>query len=178
VHGTMPGDRAAATVVVALGNPLMGDDGVGLAALTLLRTDWTFAPPVRFVDGGSSGLNLLPTLRDARRALLVDAIDIGLAPGTLVALERADLPRLGATARTAHEVSLRDVFALAELTGAMPEIIVAIGLQPACLALRPSLSPPVAAAVAGLVRAIIARLAIWGHGARPVDRRAECACTS
>ncbi len=174
----MPGDRAAATVVIALGNPLMGDDGVGLTALTVLRAGWTFVPPVRFLDGGSSGLNLLPTLGEADHALLIDAIDIGAAPGTLVALERPDLSRLGATARTAHQIGLREVFALAELMGAMPGTMVAIGLQPASVALRPALSRSVGAGVSGLVRAIITQLSLWGHDALPVDDRAERVCTS
>jgi hydrogenase maturation protease len=47
------------TLVLGLGNPIMGDDGVGVAALQRLRTDWTLPPEVELVDGGTWGMNLL-----------------------------------------------------------------------------------------------------------------------
>ena len=54
-----------ATVVIGLGNPLMGDDGVGLAALERLRDDWDMPADVELVDGGTWGMNLLPVIEDA-----------------------------------------------------------------------------------------------------------------
>ena len=84
----------APTVVIGLGNPLMTDDGVGLAALERLACHWQFSPPVELVDGGTWGLNLLPVIESAGRVLLLDAIDVGAAPGAHVTLPRAELPRL------------------------------------------------------------------------------------
>ena len=69
------------TVVIGLGNPLMGDDGLGLAALARLSEDWTVPPEVELVDGGTWGMNLLPLIEDAGRLILIDAINVGAAPG-------------------------------------------------------------------------------------------------
>lgn len=155
--------RRAGTVVVGLGNPLMGDDGIGLAALEELRARWRFTPPVTLVDGGTWGLNLLPTLEDAERALMIDAIDIARDPGAVVELARDQLPRAFATKLSPHQIDLREVLALAELRGTLPETIMAVGLQPATVTMSTALSPAVAAAVPALVDRVVGVLAAWGH---------------
>ena len=61
------------TLVIGLGNPLMGDDGAGVAALERLRDEWELPPEVELVDGGTWGMNLLPLVESAPRLILVDA---------------------------------------------------------------------------------------------------------
>lgn len=163
----MSSGARAGTVVIGLGNPLMGDDGLGLAALSLLRSRWTFDPPVSLVDGGTWGLSLLPTLEDAERVLLLDAINVGAAPGAPVRLAGADLPRTLALKVSPHQVDLREVLALAELRGTVPDPLVALGLQPAEIRMQTALSAPVAAGLPGLVDRAAAQLADWGHRAGP-----------
>jgi len=163
----MSSGQPTGTVVIGLGNPLMGDDGLGLAALALLRNHWIFDPPVVLVDGGTWGLNLLPTIEDAGRVLLLDAINVGAAPGAPVLLQRADLPRVLATKLSPHQIDLREVLALAEWRGTLPETILAMGLQPASVEMRTTLSAPLAAGLPGMVDRALAQLATWGHQARP-----------
>jgi len=81
------------TVVIGLGNPLMGDDGLGLAALEALREGWDFEPHLELVDGGTWGMNLLPFIESADRVLVLDAIKVrGTLPALLErALERMEL---------------------------------------------------------------------------------------
>lgn len=154
------------TVVIGLGNPLMADDGLGLAALERLRAA---GPPadVELVDGGTWGMNLLPVIEAADRVLLLDAIDVGAAPGTLHVLERMQIPRYLATKISPHQVDLSDVLALAELRGTLPDHTVAIGLQPERVEMSCELSDAVHSHLDDLVAAVSRRLAAWGHGARP-----------
>lgn len=154
------------TVVIGLGNPLMADDGVGLAALERLRAAGV-PDDVELVDGGTWGMNLLPVIESAARLLLIDAIDAGGAPGTLHVLERARIPRYLATKISPHQVDLRDVLALAELRRTLPDETVAIGLQPARVEMSCELSDAVRVRVDDLVAAVTRRLAAWGHGIRP-----------
>ncbi len=114
------------TVVIGLGNPLMGDDGLGLAVLDELRTGYAFPPDVELVDGGTWGMNLLPVIEDADELILIDAIDVGATPGAFVRLEHHRLPRYLATKISPHQVDLRDVLALAELRGTLPADTVAL----------------------------------------------------
>jgi hydrogenase maturation protease len=155
-------------VVIGLGNPLMGDDGLGLAALERLR-DYSLPPEVELVDGGTWGMNLLPVIEDADELILIDAIDTGAAPGTPIRLEHAQLPRYLATKISPHQVDLRDVLALAELRGTLPPDTVALGLQPASVELRNSLSDTLRCAVDDLVAAVAQELTRRGY---PADRSA------
>src|SRR3972149_5677945 len=136
------------TVVIGLGNPLMGDDGVGLAALALLTDGWDVPPGVELVDGGTWGMNLLPTIEDAGRVLLIDAIHRQAAPGTLHRLSPEELPRYLATKISPHQVDLHDVLAVAELRGTLPAETVAVGLEPERVEVIAELSPAVARRVA------------------------------
>jgi hydrogenase maturation protease len=158
---------AAATIVIGLGNPLMTDDGVGLAALERLETDWQFDPPIEFVDGGTWGLNLLPAIESAGRVLLLDAIDLNMPPGTLVTLERAELPRLLQLKVSPHQIAVSEVLALAELRGSLPADTVAIGLQPDRVELGTELSAVCAHALYRMVGAALTRLQDWGHWSWP-----------
>jgi hydrogenase maturation protease len=152
-------------VVIGLGNPLMGDDGLGIAVLDELRTGYSLAPEVELVDGGTWGMNLLPVIEDADELILIDAIDVGATPGTFVRLEHARLPRYLATKISPHQVDLRDVLALAELRGTLPADTVALGVQPASVELRNSLSDVVGCCVDALARAVVHELARRGHPA-------------
>lgn len=167
--------EAADTAVIGLGSPLMGDDGVGLAALARLRARFAEDSRVEWIDGGTAGLALLPALESARRVLLLDAIDAGAAPGTLVELAGAALPRRLATKLSPHQVDVGELLALAALRGAEPAELVAIGVQPGTVELGVGLSAPVAEALAGLVEGACARLRAWGHREAEGAERAPAA---
>jgi hydrogenase maturation protease len=164
----------ARVIVIGVGNPLMGDDGFGLVVLERLRTEWDTGDAVELVDGGTWGMNLLPVLEDAEAVIFVDAIDIGWSPGTPVELERASLPVFLGTKLSPHEIDLRDVIALAELRGRLPERTVAIGVQPERVEVGTELMPRVAAQVPYVTGLVARRLQRWGI---PVTRR-SLACTS
>ncbi len=151
------------TVVIGLGNPLMGDDGLGLAALSRLREIWSVPADVLLVDGGTWGMNLLPIIEDAARVVLIDAIDAGAAPGAEVVIERTRLPRTFTTKLSPHQVDLREVLALAELRGTLPEQAVAIGLQPARIELSFALSDVLGSRLDDLVSSVVRLLGDWGH---------------
>ena len=151
------------TLLIGLGNPLMGDDGAGVAVLERLREEWVLPPEVELLDGGTWGMNLLPAVEFAARLVLVDAIRTGLGPGTLTVLERAQLPRYFSLKLSPHQIDLREVLALAELRGALPEDLVALGIEPASVELGEGLSPAVAAGLDKLVDLVVSRLEMAGH---------------
>jgi len=156
------------TVVIGLGNPLMADDGLGLAALERLREEWVCPPEVALVDGGTWGMSLLPVIEDAAQVILLDAIRTGAAPGTLQVMEREALPRYLSAKLSPHQVDLRDVLALAELRGTLPRDIVAIGLEPLHVELSSELSNVLRDRLDDVVAAALARLADWGYAPQPV----------
>jgi len=169
-------DVPTRAVVIGAGNLLLGDDGFGLAVLELLRAQWTLAPGVELVDGGTWGMSLLPSIESADALIIIDAIDVGWPPGMPVLLEREDIPRFLGVKLSTHQIDLRETLAVAELRGRLPWHTVAIGAQPLTLDTGVALSEPVAARVESTAELVIARLWRWGWQCR---RRLEArACTS
>lgn len=150
-------------LVIGVGNPLMGDDGLGIEAVARLRERWHDAPHLVFVDGGTWGMNLLPMIESARRVLIIDAIDRGLTPGARIALSREEIPRYVGLTLSPHQLDLREVLALAELRGRLPTATLALGIQPEKVELSLELSPTVAAGVDALLADVEAQLGRWGH---------------
>jgi len=158
-----PNETDGRTVVLGLGNPLMGDDGVGLFALSQLQDDWFLGSDVEVVDGGTWGLNLLPVLDNASRVIVFDAVSIGQAPGTMVELRGGQIPRyLERQKLSPHQVDLRDVLALCELRETSPGELIVFGVQPERVELGASLSPCVEGQVPAMVRAAASQLRAWG----------------
>lgn len=166
------------TLVVGLGNPLMTDDGIGLAALERMRARWD--PPaesgVEYVDGGTWGLFLLPEIERAGAVIFLDAIQAGAEPGAVIELTREEIPAaLSVTGLSVHQLALADLIALATLRGTLPERTAAIGIQPLYVRLGTEVTPAAEAALDEVVERTVARLAAWGHA---VPRRASIAPAS
>jgi len=146
----------------------MGDDGLGLAALERLREGWLFDPPLHLLDGGTWGMNLLHEIEDADRVLLVDAINADRPPGTVIVLQREDLPRFFAMKLSPHQIDMKEVLAVAELRGNLPDQTVAAGVQPDRIELATDLSAAVRDGLPALLDRIIRQLEDWGHAAHPL----------
>lgn len=154
------------TLVIGLGNPLMTDDGIGLAALERMRDAWE--PPadsgVEYVDGGTWGLFMLPEIERAGAVIFLDAIQGGAEPGTVIELERDEIPAaLSVTGLSVHQLALADLIALATLRGTLPERTAAIGVQPLWMRMGTGVTPEAEASLDAVVERTLARLVAWGH---------------
>jgi hydrogenase maturation protease len=149
------------TVVIGLGNVVLSDDGLGVHAVRRLRERYSVPDGVELIEGGTAGLLLLPHLADARRAIIVDAIETGAPAGTLVRLPGENWASAFAIRLTPHDIGLADLLGAAQLSGALPHQLVLHGLQPASTSIGTELSVPVAAALDPLVSAIVAELTAW-----------------
>ena len=101
------------TVVIGLGNVVLSDDGLGVYAAQRLRDRGELADDVEVIEGGTAGLLLLPHLADARRALVIDAIDTGAPAGTLVRLDGEAWASAFEVRMTPHDIGLVDLLGAA-----------------------------------------------------------------
>ncbi|MDR3359330.1 MAG: HyaD/HybD family hydrogenase maturation endopeptidase [Bifidobacteriaceae bacterium] len=147
------------STVLAVGNTIMADDGIGPALLASLRQARPHAV-AEFVDGGIGGLDLLPVVQDSRRLLILDAV-AGDQPGQAVRLDGDQLPRLLAAKLSPHQVGLLDVFGAARLLGREPEEIVVVGIVPRKVGLSVGLTPVVEAALPQATAMATAVLDAW-----------------
>ena len=159
--------------VLGIGNPLMGDDGVGitlLEGLMALDAEADLGQDVTYVDGGTIGLSLLPMVLDAGSLLVLDAV-AGPVAGAVVELSGDQLPRLLRMKLSPHQVGLLDVLASARLLGSEPSRIAVVGITPAFVDMRFSLSPEVEAALPQALE--LARQVLRAWGTTDADRTAD-----
>jgi hydrogenase maturation protease len=144
----------------------MGDDGIGVRVVQSLRERCRFPPEVELLDGGTLGLDLLPKLEGVERLLIVDAVETGEEPGTMVRLAGSEIPIAMATKLSPHQMGLKDLLSVAELMGYRIGEMVLWGVQPACIEMGLELSAAVAAAREPLEEKVIGELTRWGTGPR------------
>lgn len=151
----------APAVVIGIGNGLMGDDSVGLALIRVLQEEGMPAG-VELLDIGVPDVGLLEILGGRKKAVLVDAMQAGLAPGTVKTFTREQLPVVATIPWSLHGFGLLDVLQLGYLLqpDKMPPSLWLVGIQ-AGEFIRGvvDLSPAVAAALpqaATAVRKLIA----------------------
>jgi len=122
------------TLILGIGNLLWADEGFGIRAIEALHARYAFDDTVRIMDGGTQGIFLLPWVRNAKRLLILDAIDFGLAPATLKVIRGDEVPRfMGAKKVSMHQAGFQEVLSSADLTGDLPDDLVLIGVQPELL---------------------------------------------
>ncbi len=147
--------------VLGVGNLLRTDEGVGVHAVRELTGRHPEMTDVEFLDGGTLGLNLLPFIEEAASLLILDAVDSGSPPGTVIELAADAIPQFAGIKLSEHQVTLQEVLGLARIRGRFPRRMILIGMQPADLATGDSLSPVAAAALPEMVASAERVLAEW-----------------
>ena len=128
-------------VVVGLGNPLRGDEGVAVRIVQELEPAFGNRPDVRLLDIGTSGMRLLDALAGADRAVIVDCARMGEEPGTIMRFRADDVTsRHQADSITPHAGDLLRLIDLARRLGACPEETVLFGIEPVSLDYREGLT--------------------------------------
>lgn len=165
-----PGDAPEPVVVLGIGNLLWADEGFGVRCIEALQQRYEFAPHVQLTDGGTQGLYLIQHVQAAGKLLIFDAIDYGLAPGTLKLVENDDVPRfMGAKKMSLHQTGFQEVLMLALLTQRYPKDVLLVGCQPAEIDdYGGSLRPVVREAMEDALALGLDTLRRWG--ARPAPR--------
>lgn len=148
------------TVVLGLGNLVHSDDGVGVHAIEALQQDERVPAGVALIDGGTQGLSLLSHLEGVSRLIVVDAVDAGAVPGTVMLFEGKALRGIPGKA-SVHQLGFSDLMIAAELIGAIPPEMVVIGMQPESTDWSVDLTPRVKAAMPKVVACVIQQLQHW-----------------
>ncbi len=148
------------TIVLALGNPLRGDDGVGAAVIEALAAAGV-PQGVDLVDGGTPGLETVLLLQGYQRAIIIDAAAMGREPGVWVRFtpDEVVLPSEDSGLRgTLHDAGLAEALQLGKMLGILPGELVIFGVQPLQLGWELGLSDQVRAAVPQVCAAILSEL--------------------
>lgn len=157
-------------LVLGLGNVLLEDEGLGIHALKMLQQRYEFSPEIEFLDGGTSGMALIDKISRRKQLLVLDAVQTGDPPGTLVKLSDQDVPVYFGMKVTFHQLGLADVLASLELSGERPGNVTVLGLVPQSLDLSLDLSDQIDARLDDLVEAAARELVGFGYEAKPANQ--------
>lgn len=126
---------------MGLGNPLMGDEGIGTEIVRRLSERSARHPSAEFVDVGTGGLTVLHLIEGRRKAVFVDCALMAMAPGTVRRFTPEEVRSNKVLAhQSLHEADLIRVIDMARQLDQAPEEIVLFGIQPERVELRQGLS--------------------------------------
>jgi hydrogenase maturation protease len=158
-----PAGKAIGVLVLGLGNVLLGDDGLGAAALARIERGYRIPPGVRLEDGGTLGLSLLGLLAESHRVILVDAVRTGSPPGTLVRIDGEDVMDAVRDRLSPHQIGVADLLDAARLIDCYPTTVTLLGLAPESIDLSVVRSNAVDASLDELVEAIVREVQSLGY---------------
>ena len=120
------------TLVLGLGNTLLGDEGAGVYAVRALQERHADLADVEFLDGGTLSFTLAGPIEEAGNLIVIDATQLKDRPGAIRVFEGEDMDRfLGSNRKSSvHEVSLMDLITIARLSESLPARRALIGIQP------------------------------------------------
>jgi len=154
------------TLVIGLGNPLVGDDGAGLRVVEELKPLLADRPDVEVSEDYWGGLRLMERMIGFDRAIVVDAIQTGAAPGTIHLLTPDGIPTQRSA--SAHDVNLSTALEFGRRAGAsLPENdrIRLVGIEATdVLNFTRQFTPAVQAAVPRAVQAVLEALDDFSRG--------------
>jgi hydrogenase maturation protease len=156
----MTGRPRAGTLVLGLGNPLLGDDAVGLKVARLVRERVAGTADIEVDEEEAGGLRLMERLTGYDRAILVDAAVTGSPPGTVSRMGPDEVPTQRTA--TAHGIDLPRALALGlQLGYPMPSVVRIVAVEAeSVLEFRNEMTPAVAAALEPAVAAVLEELAV------------------
>jgi len=129
------------TLIVGLGNPILGDDGVGWKVAEKVELQLTLLSPITpaWLGEGNQvdvdcvslgGISLMERLIGYDYAILIDAFASDEAVGSIRVMKLSDLPNYSAFhISSIHDTSLQNAIELGRALGAyLPEEIMVIGI--------------------------------------------------
>ena len=139
------------TLIIGLGNPILGDDGVGWRVAEQVALDLDGKRGFEIDCLALGGLSLMERLIGYDRVILVDAVTTGRGPaGSVTKFSLDEIPDAAfGHSGSAHDTSLKTALRMAELLGSqIPREIMIVGVEAApVFDFSESLSPAVTAAV-------------------------------
>ena len=155
-------------LVLGLGNVLLQDEGIGVHVVTQIQHQYRFTPEIDILDGGTSGLDLLPEFYDRKAIIIVDAVEFKQEPGYIGLIKNDDILAQIQTKLSIHHLGLADVLSAARMVDKLPEEMVLVGIQPASMETVLELSEAVNKIVPRVIEAVLFLLGEWGISAEKV----------
>lgn len=130
-------------LIIGVGNPLRGDDGVGPEIIKRLGKK-RLSPGVKLLDGGTDGLALIDVIKDYEgKIILADAVDMGKKPGEIRVFKEKDVKIfIKNDSLSTHGFGLGESMELMNKLGVYPDLTI-IGIQVMDISFHEGFSPEI-----------------------------------
>ncbi len=129
---------ARKVAVIGIGNPVMGDDGIGPRLVSELDVS---VPGVDVIDIGTGGMQLVHVLALYDKVVLVDCVEMGLSTGEARLFSPGDVVSFKQTrSYSLHDWDVMRSIEISRELGEEPERILIFAIQPGSLAMGEGLS--------------------------------------
>ena len=149
-------------VVLGVGNLLLQDEGIGVRAVELLQKRYTLPPEVQVIDGGTAGMEVLESLEDTDKLIIIDCVRVGQPPATLIRRIDSEVPAFFRTKISPHQIGVSDVLAALTLRERFPKHLALIGIQPMSLECGIELTPEIEATLPEVLAMTVEELTNFG----------------
>ena len=116
--------------IIAIGNMLQKDDGMGIFASKYLEDNYHFSPSIDIIQGGVEGMNLLNTFMEYDEILFLDCVDTNDEAGSIYLIPTTELKTSGIVQSSAHEMGLLECLGMLELMGEPVPVASLLGIVP------------------------------------------------
>ena len=142
--------------IIGIGNPLMGDDGAGIAVLNKLKGRKSELPEdIDYVEMGTGGINLVHVIADYDRVVIIDAAQFGGQPAEVRKFRPDEVQTLKTQGYSLHDWDLFTSLDISKKMGELPEEIWVISVQMIDASPVNYMTPQVDAAVEEMVGLVI-----------------------
>lgn len=146
------------TIIIGLGNPILGDDGIGWKVAEQVKQQLASDSPVDVEFLSLGGISLMEHLIGYERAILIDAVTSDQEIGSVIVSNLNEMPDYSAFHITSvHDTSLQNALKLGRLMGAkLPEDVTIVGIASKHIYdFSDELSPPVMESIPKAIRIVI-----------------------
>ena len=103
--------------------------------MPLLEEELKSYENIEIIEGLTDGMRLLGPVEDAENLIIIDAINAGEEPGTIITLVGDEIPAYFGIKMSVHQMGFQEVLMAAKLRERYPKQIVMFGMQPSSLEL-------------------------------------------
>jgi len=117
-------------IILGLGNLLYKDEGIGIHLIRELEK-MKLPPNLELIDGGVGSLDILLSLENIDKLIIIDALKGGGAPATVYRIDYQELEaEIDFNNLSLHQLSLLEVLSLIKKLGKLPSKVLIIGVEP------------------------------------------------
>lgn len=161
----MNASHVGGTVIIGMGNPLLSDDGVGIAVARAVAENLRERMKLTVTELHTGGIRLMEAMAGFKRAVVVDAMVSGATPGTVQCFD----PTAFVTTKntfSSHDTDFATACDLGRMAGLLlPDQVSFWGIEAREFDLfGERFTDEVAEALPGAVSRIVAQITAWEEG--------------